>query len=660
MNDNKIEQLTNQLTTGTPSAELQTLLTASEICRQRIGELRSSSGTQTVKSDIELLQAEATEIERRLEFPLQQAMDAYANVFKDISPISIVSSLPIFLRLRGKPYTLDDHFPMEPLFRTKMPLWFLLKTGRQVSKSTCLAASKVIQTAATPFFNSLFVAPLFEQTRRFSTNYVKPFIEDSPFYKQIVDYRCNQNVLERSFKNRSTMFFSYCLSDADRIRGISADRVDIDEVQDIDWSLIPIILETMSASKWAVVFCAGTPKTLDNTIEYLWGESSQAEWVTRCNACNHYNIACLSQDLWKMIGVETITCAKCERPINPRPSFHPNPAKRGTGFWLHSQPDKAEHRPGYHAPQVIFPMHFDNPRKWQILRSKMTGANSSRTAFINEVLGESSDVGTKLISQSDLISACKLYNKPNKIKEALINAEQYLDVAVGVDWGGSTSVYGTNRAALLLKPQDAQSYTALAIVGIKPDGRIDVLYTFRFDISNDHIEEARACLSAWNDVDRRRSRTLFCHDFGGAGSVRETLMIQLGLPLPLVFACQYVSAPQSGILEANAGAGRPYWSLDKARSLVFLCEAIKLGFVGFPEWESSKHLLNDFLALVEDTVERAGYSNLTRIVRKPGTPDDVAHAVNFAAMGLWKRYGYPNFKDILSIESILEKYKNSV
>lgn len=47
---------------------------------------------------------------------------------------------------------------------------------------------------------------------------------------------------------------------------------------------------------------AGTPKTLDNTMEKLWTRSSQGEWVIPCPSCRHENISSVSEDLINMIG----------------------------------------------------------------------------------------------------------------------------------------------------------------------------------------------------------------------------------------------------------------------------------------------------------------------------------------------------------------------
>lgn len=639
--------------------QLARLVKLRDACHRYIKKIRDEDPTVEQRGDDELITRVSDEIEREVEFSFKDALQDYTDVFKDISKTSFISALPILLRLRGRPYTLNDHFPMEPLFRKDMPLQTLLRCGRQVSKSTSLAAQGVVQTANIPYFNSLFVTPLFEQCRRFSTNSVRPFIYESPMKSYMIDRTCTQSVLQKTFSNKSIMHFQYCLKDADRVRGIAADKVTLDECQDLDFDLLPIVLETMSASQYAIMQAAGTPKTLDNTIEYLWNRSSQAEWCTRCQACNHWNIASIAHDLLKMIGKKTVVCAKCSRPINPRPAHYLDPEFRGNGMWVHSRPELQIEFPGYHAPQVIFPMHFASPRKWRLLLQKMDPAHTPRHVFINEVLGEGADAGTKLVSQADIMKACTIYGRPNKLLEALKHKNDYIDVAIGVDWGGSTAPYGAGRVQLLLKPEEGQSFTVLAIVGLKPGGKIDVLYTYRFDLIGNHLEEAKACLKAWSDVDQGRGGTLFCHDFGGAGSVRETLLIQSGLPVSNVMGMQYVHAPQARMTEYKVAGGRVYYSLDKARSLILLCQAMKAGFVGLPEYVTCKDKVDDFLSLMEDTVERPGLSNVTRVIRKPGMPDDTAHAINFAAIGLWNRHQYPNFSDILSLERLMRQLDES-
>ena len=101
-------------------------------------------------------------------------------------------------------------------------------------------------------FRTLYVTPLYEQIRRFSNNYVRPFIDRSPIKPLWSGTSTENSVLQRSFKNLSMMIFSFALMDADRVRGISADKVAIDEVQDMDPDHLPIIREVMSHSKYGL------------------------------------------------------------------------------------------------------------------------------------------------------------------------------------------------------------------------------------------------------------------------------------------------------------------------------------------------------------------------------------------------------------------------
>lgn len=189
-----------------------------------------------------------------------ERLQAFERYLRQSKIPSLTPLLPLLLQLKGKPYTLDNHFPFEPFFRTRLPRVTLLKTGRQVSKSTSLAAQGVIFANAIPYFATLYVTPLFEMVRRFSHQYVREFIERSPVKRLFVGQKTLNSVLQRSFLNGSTMFFSYALLDAERTRGIPADKNVIDEVQDMQFDLLPIIHETLSGSSWAVRQYAGTPR----------------------------------------------------------------------------------------------------------------------------------------------------------------------------------------------------------------------------------------------------------------------------------------------------------------------------------------------------------------------------------------------------------------
>lgn len=404
----------------------------------------------------------------------------------------------------------------------------------------------------------------------------------------------------------------------------------------------------MSASKYGLFQAAGTPKTLDNTLEVLWQSSSMGEWCIRCEACNHWNICAVAHDLLKMLQPHAFSCAKCSTPVNPRPTNHIEPSLRGTGCWVHANPDRLEEFAGYHAPQPIFPMHFADERKWATLIAKLDPAKTPQYTLWNEVLGEACDVGLKLVSQADIQRASTLYGRPNRYQEALAARAQYSTLVMGVDWGGSTAPYGANRAHLMLSPSEATSYTVLAICGKHPSGRIDVLYTYRFSLVNNHVEEAQAIMTAYRDF----GCSLFSHDFGGSGAVRETMMVQAGMPIHQIMPILYVHKPTGKLVECKSEQttkARFYYTVDKARALILATQALKAGQIGLPEYSTSRDVTHDLLALMEDKVSRPGGPDILRIVRQPRSSDDFAHSMTYGCLAIWHTTDYPNLANDVNL-----------
>ena len=152
---------------------------------------------------------------------VQERMVVLQALAKNYAFPSLEPILPLVLNLNGKPYSINNHYPFAPLFRVLMPKNQVWCTGRQVSKSTSLAAHGVVVANSVPFFKTLFITPLYEQIRRFSNNYVRPFIDQSPVKALWSGTSTENSVLQRSFKNNSMMLFSFALMDADRVRGVA-------------------------------------------------------------------------------------------------------------------------------------------------------------------------------------------------------------------------------------------------------------------------------------------------------------------------------------------------------------------------------------------------------------------------------------------------------
>jgi hypothetical protein len=482
-----------------------------------------------------------------------------------------------------------------------------------------------VQSATVPYLSTLFVLPRFEQTRRLSNNYVKPFLTNSPLEQIAIDKAAEQSVLQRTFKNGAVMHFSYAFLDADRIRGISADKLAIDEVQDMDIDLLPVITETLSASHHNIKQYTGTPKTMDNTIEELWGESSMAEWVIPCTACGYWSVGALEYDLLDMIQKDGLSCAKCHRLIDSR-----------LGHWEHRHRDRRNKFAGYHVPQPILPLHYaPDPQtgvkeKWADLWSAKQVMD--RASFYNEKLGEACDVRVNLLSRKDLIEASTLRHN-NEFKHAVNNSTYHPVRTMGVDWGGGG--------------ESGISYTSIAVIGHSPNGRADVLYMERLVNAGGHVDEAKRIMHLFSAF----NCSILAHDYGGSGAVRETIMVQMGFPLRQLMPIMYIGTLGRSIISYHAAKGeatRSYYTTHKARSLVLMCQCVKYGVVRFPHYETWEGYGKDFLALVEDKRKNDYGSDVYLVTRKANASDDTAHAVNFALLSHWHaNNAYPNLSSHL-------------
>ena len=597
-----------------------------EARRARLGSGGEDQPQEHLAKQLRKVGTDGADLTGRLEEARKKLM---SGKLPTMSPL-----LPLLFNLNGKPYHIDDHYPFEPFYHTRLCRKMLWKTGRQVAKSTNQACQGVLQSNLLPYFNTLFVTPQFELIRRFSSNYVAPFITESPIKPLFLDTSCTNSVLQRSFRNRSIMYFSFAMLDCDRTRGLNCGKVAYDEVQDLDPSFIPIIREVMSASKYGLEQYTGTPKTLENTIEQLWIDSSMAEWITQCKACNHWNIPNEEHDLEGMLGPKVVTreiseqhpgvvCAKCGKPINPR-----------EGHWEHAKRDLRYDFSGYHVPQLIMPMHYSDPEKWAILQGKRQGfGRTPYNVFLNEVCGISADMGAKLLTVTDLKRAAILPWE-NDMAEAMKRIGNYASRIISIDWGGGG--------------EDEVSFTTAAVMGMTPDGKVDVIYGWRSLTPNDPIREAVMVLQLMSTF--RCSHMV--HDFAGAGALREAIISQSGLPENRIIPIAYQRVgvgPMMGFKPFNPNTGkRAYHQLDKTRSLQYTCELIKAQYIRFFQYDhhgpDNAGLLHDFLSLVEDFVDsRLGMDVYTIIRNKKAGPDDFAHSVNMGACALFhQRESWPD------------------
>lgn len=569
-----------------------------------------------------------------------------AAVIGDLAKITAQSNitnaskfLSSFLRWKGKPFNLEKHFIFEELFSLRRAPSLLCIMARQVGKTVALAADSVYVCGNQPNINILHVTPLYEQIRRFSTMYIKPMIEESPLRHLLVAPQSVDTVLQREFINGSRMLFSFAALTCDRIRGLSADVLKIDEVQDLAHEHLPVIMETMSASPLQIFQASGTPKTFDNLIAVLHEESSMAEWFIPCIRCTTngkrtWNIPCTEFHLAKMIGPlrdditldnPALICYKCGKPLYP-----------SIGHWVHRYPERAWLFPGYHAAQPIMPTHYGSRQKWQVLLGKIAGRhNFTEDRLVNEVFGESFDRSSKLVSLSELDRVSVL--GPNTDEHARSKCRQYQLLVLAVDWGGG----GIQE----------RSFTTMALLGYRFDGKIDVLWGKRLMTPHDHLAEAQVIMHYF----RLFRPHYVAHDYTGAGALRETFLVQSGLHPSQLFAAEYVRAAiQQPVWHVPPTDYHPrdHYRVDKSRTLITTCSAIRVGQIRFFDRDyrgpDDPGLIRDFLSLTELKVQTTAAGELYRVGKIKGTIDDFAQAVNIGCACIWHRMkAWPDFGELV-------------
>lgn len=424
--------------------------------------------------------------------------------------------------------------------------------------------------------------------------------------------------------------------EVDNCRNFFAGNTLTHNCQDLDPDLPSVANECMSAAQTykASSIYGGTPKTLDNLMESIWRDSSQAEWVMQCQHCNYYNIPALEFDLDKMVGpyhddiseeVPAVVCAKCRKPLRPR-----------MGEWVHREPSRRWGFSGFHIPQIILPLHYADPSKWATLLAKQNGAgNMTRARFLNEVMGVSVDAGQKLVSETELRRASDLPWKrtarPNH--DLMVQSDDYHMKVLAVDWGG-----GGDQGV---------SFTVVAILGYLPSGEIHVIWAKRMVQSTNHVEEANEIKFLFNAF---RCHYI-AHDYTGAGAIRETVLVGSGVPAERILPIEYIGAAAGSIIRfipASLTHGRDRYRLDKTRSLLTLCSAIRYRLVRFFEYDyysaDEKGLISDFLALIENKTPSRTGSDIYTIVRNPNLTDDFAQAVNIGCAAIWhSNNAWPDF-----------------
>lgn len=464
----------------------------------------------------------------------------------------------------------------------------ILMCGRQVGKSVSAAGFSIVDAICNPFFKTLYISPSLKQTSTFSTTRVGKILQHSPDIKPFTK-GASDNVFLKILANGSELLFSYATDNPDRARGISADRVVYDEVQNIVYDeVVPVINECLANSEYAYTSYMGTPLTMENTIQFIWDNSTQSEWCVKCEGCSKHSFYRTIEG----IGKKGIVCLHCGKYVNPR-----------NGVWVDMNPVPKDLDPedplrfrtkGFHVPQLILPQNIEDPDRWARIHEKLNLYTEAK--FKNEVLGVSDSLGARLLSQDDLYKACTDFTLSNPPK---ISSFPY--VVAGVDWSGGGS--------------KGKSRTCCWIFGVSSQGKLTTLW---FKIYPDQNP-----VDVVDDIVRKvaSSRVSMLVGDAGEGALANSLL-RKKLPGHIqVFQAQYGSS--STPIKWN---GVDRYMVDKTTLIDNFMMKIKKGGVEYFVRTEMDLAFKDMLSLYEE-VTLSGKKIWTH---SPANPDDAFHAQVFA------------------------------
>ena len=511
--------------------------------------------------------------------------------------------------LDGKKFSFEGRDYLRPIY-DRDDKRILLKTARQVEKTTFLANNLTVTSVVQPYNKALYVSPSHMQTRQFSNEKLRPAIDKSPFIKKYFqDSAISTQVFEKGFTNGSFIFLRSAFRTADRTRGLSCRILTLDEIQDLIGAEIPVMMECTSHFLDARILMAGTPKSYDNPIEEYWKDTTQNEWLVRCMGCGHHNFL----DELNVAATELYTkgkippgpiCKKCFKPIYP--SQH--------GRWVSFKAGAPVQ--GYRIPQLMVPWICGLSEQWVKLLWKRD--NYPFGQFNNEVLGLSFDSASKPVTQQEVADCCGDYSlwDPSTPEKHAQESKRF-QLTAGVDWGegvdgSEKSPTGKLRTA---------SYTVLTIGGYLNQKTWKTVLIKKYmgrEIEPDHIvKDIARIVNALGVV-------LVGVDWGHGWGVNNHLVRILGPKRVVQF--QHLPKLKAKLKWDPVGA-RYHLARNFIMSELFF--DIKQKFVMFPKWSEFQQYAKDILGIYSEYVE---YRREIKYDHSSQNPDDFFHSLLYAKL----------------------------
>ncbi len=377
-----------------------------------------------------------------------------------------------------------------------------------------------------------------------------------------------------TFENGAQLYVRSAFHSADACRGLSANLLLIDEVQDIAAGDVPVLAEVMSHSPGSRMILTGTPKLVDNHLEGFFNQSTANSWMLTCDGCS--KPVTIDE---RALGPWGLICPDCRHPVDP-----------AQGKWIPRNPG-ATWGEGFSIshPMVPWLAYAD------VLERQRTYDPAS---FRNEVLGLPTTLGDHIVTRAELEACCSERPMlPTRPPSSGL-------VVAGIDWGGGMA-----------------SRTVFVVGTMDPDYTFHIFYIQAFQAQEDPSgivnDLARLCRELRVDS--------LAADGNGNGHVYNRLLYSHFQPPKGFYGIFYSAIDQ----EPSADGALYRTTLHRSRAIGALFVRVKKKTLLFPRQQDIDPFLDEFAC---ETAEHNDHSRAIKYTHPQNQRDDALHATNYA---LW-------------------------
>lgn len=463
--------------------------------------------------------------------------------------------------------------------------------------STTICARQLILSHIIKQYRGLYVAPSFPMMETYAARYQEmEAVFRTPTGKQ--------NKYSKTYSNNSKLDFAYCLESARDVRGKSVEEITVDECQNLNPDILPEILYTQTMAKLPMTIYTGTALTTDTLLEQKWRESSMGMWHVRAMDDKHWLNMCDKDVLAKV----------CDNPLGPICPYTGKRLNVARGSFVHANRQAMEAgNIGLHIPQCIITDIADSPVQWGKVYNHIKHDDWNKV--LQECFGIAVEEGTREISQQDLLRACVLKDTQEGLK-LKCNRGYYRLIISGCDWGGSDYNPSTKTKT---------SYTVHCIMGVAPDGGVDIVHYRRYSGMN-YPEIARQIA-----IDHRAyNGQVIASDFGVG--MAYNFEIRKYFPLDRHFIMEYTNPWAPAISLPKGAHMHNQLLINRTEALTNVFRDLKrpVPMIRCRCWEDMSPYLLDWLNMFRVVQESTSGKKSFLYRRPPTKADDALHAFTFA------------------------------